>query len=64
MIEGGLAWKAGLRDGYEILSINGIPILSLGYFGIYDLLSDTTIEDYQFVVINSVGDVEEFIIIG
>ncbi|MDX2451080.1 hypothetical protein [Desulfosarcina sp.] len=63
VIEGGLAWEAGLRDGYEILSINGIPILSLGYFGIYDLLSDTTIESYQFVVINSVGDVEEFTII-
>jgi hypothetical protein len=62
LIEGGLAWEAGLRDGDEIISINGFPIQSLGYFGIYDLLSDTAIEDYQFVVIDSTGGVEELAI--
>jgi hypothetical protein len=30
----------------------------LGYFGIYDLLSDTSIEEYQLVVVTDSGDVK------
>ena len=41
--DGGFAWAGGLREGYEIISVNGIPIDSLGYFGIYELLADTSI---------------------
>jgi predicted aspartyl protease len=57
--DGGFAWAGGLREGYEIISVNGIPIDSLGYFGIYELLADTSIEEYQFLVITLTGDVED-----
>jgi len=57
--DGGFAWSGGLREGYEIISVNGIPIDSLGYFGIYELLADTSIEEYQFLVITLTGDVED-----
>jgi hypothetical protein len=59
VIEGGFAWEGGLREGYEIISVNGIPIASLGYFGIYELLADTSINEYQFLVITTDGDTEE-----
>jgi predicted aspartyl protease len=59
---GSLAWEAGLREGYEIISVNGIPIDSLGYFGIYDLLSETSIEEYQFLVVTITGDMENVIL--
>lgn len=62
VIEGSFAWKGGLREGYEINSVNGIPIASLGYFGIYDLLSDTSIDEYQLFVVNPKGDVEKVIL--
>ena len=57
--EGSFAWEGGLREGYEIISANGIPIDSLGYFGIYDLLADTNINEYQFLVVTTDGDTEE-----
>ena len=60
--EGSFAWEGGLREGYEIISINGIPIASLGYFGIYDLLSDTSIDEYQIVVVIHSGDVNNILI--
>ena len=47
------------EKGYEIISVNGIPIDSLGYFGIYELLADTSINEYQFLVVTSDGDTEE-----
>jgi hypothetical protein len=56
--DGGFAWAGGLRDGYEIISVNGIPIDSLGYFGIYELLADTSINEYQFLVVTTDGDTE------
>ena len=62
VIEGSFAWEGGLREGFEIISINGIPIASLGYFGIYDLLSDTSIDEYQLVVISHSGDVNNILI--
>jgi hypothetical protein len=43
------------KDGY----FNGIPIDALGYFGIYELLADTSIEQYQFLFITSGGDVKD-----
>ena len=43
----------------EIISVNGIPIDSLGYFGIYELLADTSVEEYQFLIITPEGDVED-----
>ena len=59
VLEDGLAWSGGLREGDEIVSVNGIPIDSLGYFGIYELLADTSIEQYQFLFITSGGDVKD-----
>ena len=59
---GSFAWEAGLREGFEIISVNGIPIDSLGYFGIYDLLSDSSIEEYQFLVVTITGDMEDVIV--
>ena len=64
VIEGSFAWEGGLREGYEIISINGIPIASLGYFGIYDLLSDTSIEEYQLLVVTESGDVTNTLILA
>jgi hypothetical protein len=60
--EGSFAWEGGLREGYEIISVNGIPIDSLGYFGIYELLADTSINEYQFLVVTNDGDTEEIIL--
>ena len=57
--EGSFAWAGGLREDYEIISVNGIPIDSLGYFGIYELLSDTSINEYQFFVVTTGGDTED-----
>ena len=57
--EESFAWVGGLREGYEIISVNGIPIDSLGYFGIYELLADTSINEYQFLVVTTDGDTEE-----
>ncbi len=62
VIAGSYAWESGIREDYDIISVNGIPIDSLGYFGIYDLLSDTAIHEFQFVVINQSGNIEDFII--
>ncbi len=42
-----------------MISVNGIPIDSLGCFGIYELLADTSIQEYQFLVQTPEGDVEE-----
>ena len=57
--EGSFAWEGGLREGYEIISVNGTPIDALGYFGIYELLADTSINEYQFLVVTTDGDIEE-----
>ena len=57
--EESFAWERGLREGYEIISVNGIPIASLGYFGIYELLADTSINEYQFLVVTNDGETEE-----
>jgi hypothetical protein len=59
VIEGGFAWEGGLREGYEIISVNGIPIDSLGYFGIYELLADTSINEYQFLIVTTDGDTKD-----
>ena len=37
----------------------GIPIDSLGYFGIYELLADTSVEEYQFLIMTPEGDVKD-----
>ena len=57
-----MAWEVGLREGYEIISVNEIPIDSLGYFGVYDLLSDISINEYQFLVVTLTGNVEDVIV--
>lgn len=59
VVDDGFAWSGGLREGDEIISVNGIPIDSLGYFGIYELLADTSIEEYQFLFITPAGDVKD-----
>lgn len=60
--EGGFAWKGRLRGSEIIISVNGIPIDSLGYFGMYELLADTSIQEYQFLVETPEGEVEEIIV--
>lgn len=45
------------RSG-QIISVNGIPIDALDYFGIYELLADTSINEYQFLVVTNDGDTE------
>jgi len=57
--EGSFAWEGGLREGYAIISVNGIPIDSLGYFGIYELLADTSINEYQCLVVTTDGETED-----
>ena len=61
--EGSFAWEGGLREGYKIISVNGFPISSLGYFGFYNLISDTAFEEYQFIVLNPTGELEDVIIL-
>jgi S1-C subfamily serine protease len=60
--EASFTWEGGLREGYEIISVNGIPVDSLGYFGIYELLADTSINEYQFLVVTTDGDTEDITI--
>ena len=60
--EDGFAWEGGLREGDEIISVNGTPIDALGYFGIYELLADTSISEYQFLIRTTEGDVEDVIV--
>ena len=62
--ENSFAWKGGLREGDELISVNGHPIDSLGYFGIYELLEDTDIQEYQFLVMTVKGDVEDYTVIA
>ena len=57
--EGSFAWDGRVREGYEIISVNGIPIDALGYFGIYELLADMSINEYQFLVVTTYGETEE-----
>ena len=64
VIEDSFAWLGGLREGDEIISVNGIPIDSLGYFGIYELLADTSVEEYQFLFITPAGDVEDVTVLA
>jgi len=49
--EGSVAWEGGLRDGYKIMSVNGIPIDTLGYFGIYELLADDSITEIFLICV-------------
>jgi len=62
--DGSFAWEAGLIEEDEILSVNGIPIDALGYFGIYALLGDITILEYQFLIRTPEGDVEDVIVMA
>lgn len=60
--EGSVAWEQGLREGDEIISVNGIPMDALGYFGIYELLADTSVNEYHFLVVTTAGDTKEVIV--
>ena len=60
--DGSFAWEAGLIEGDAIISVNGISIDSLGYFGIYELLGDTSITEYQFVIRTPDGEVQEVMV--
>ena len=62
VMEGSFAWNAGLREGYEIISINGAPVETFGYLGIYELLSDSLIMEYQFLIVTTQNDVEEVVV--
>jgi hypothetical protein len=55
-------WEAGLTEEDEIISVNGIAIDALGYFGIYELLGDITISEYQFLIRTPQGDLEDVIV--
>ena len=41
-----------------ITRAKGFPIDSLGYFGIYEFLEDTSIKEYQFLIRAPQGNVE------
>jgi predicted aspartyl protease len=58
------AWEGGLVEEDEIVSLNGIPIYSLGYFGIYELLEDISIMEYQFLIRTPEGDLEQVIVLA
>ena len=62
--DGSFAWEAGLIEEDEIISINGIPIDDLGYFGIYELLADTSIVEYLFRIRTPGGDVEDVVVLA
>ena len=62
--DGSFAWEAGLIEEDEIISINGIPIDALGYFGIYEFLGDITIMEYQFLIRTPEGDVVDIIVLA
>ena len=62
--DGSAAWEAGLIEEDEIISVNGIPIDALGYFGIYELLGDTSITEYQFLIRTPEGGVEDVIVLA
>jgi predicted aspartyl protease len=61
--DGSFAWEAGLFEEDEIISVNGIPIDTLGYFGIYALMADISIMDYQFLIRTPEGDVEDVLVL-
>jgi len=42
-----------------ITRAKGFPIDSLGYFGIYEFLEDTSIKEYQFLIRTPQGNVED-----
>ena len=58
VLEGSAAWEAGLKEGDQVMDLNGFSIASLGYFGIYELLADTAINQYQLVVTTTANAVE------
>lgn len=62
--DGSFAWEGGLSEEDEIISINEIPIHSLGYFGIYALMADTSINEYQFLIRTLQGDLAEVTILA
>lgn len=62
--DGSFAWEGGLIEEDEIISVNGIPIDALGYFGIYDLLADISIMEYQFLIRTPESDLEEVIVLA
>jgi hypothetical protein len=55
----GVAWEGGLREGDEIIFVNDISIDALGYFGIYALLEDPSIKEYQFRVVTPENHVKD-----
>lgn len=55
----GPAWEGGLGDGDEIIFVNDISIDVLGYFGIYALLEDPSIKEYQFRVVTPESHVKD-----
>lgn len=61
---GSFAWEGGLIEEDEIISVNGIPIDALGYFGIYELLGDISIMEYRFLVRTPEDDVEEVVVLA
>ena len=45
-----------------MISLNEIPIDSLGFLGIYELLADTSINEYQFLLVATDGDTKDLTI--
>ena len=58
----GVAWKGGLKDVDEIISINDIPIDALGYLGVYGFLADTSILEYEFRVMPPESHQEDVVV--
>jgi hypothetical protein len=62
--DGSSAWQGGLMEEDEIIAVNGIPIDSLGYLGIYELLGDISITEYQILIRTPEGDIQEITLIA
>jgi hypothetical protein len=48
--KGGPAWNAGIRENHTIRFVNGKSIAKMGYLGLYTLLQDYTICDFNFLM--------------
>jgi len=49
------AWEAGLKEDDTILSINEMSVDELGYFGVYSLLEDPSVNEFRVVVLGVDG---------
>jgi len=56
------AWNAGIREGDDLIAINDVSILVLGYFGVYKLLEDPLITEFHISIRFSNGQTETVLV--